>query len=187
MSNPIKITTMSVTITRQMFEAAASHRSNAIALELNKRVEITGIDTVKTMKWNGAQVPAVLLSNGKRMPLSQLLAMVVGTVGVVQNIGTALECTNFIGNTLQDTLEAKFVGDVTMLPESITPIAKMPKGIEKGSVGDKKPLYLKAGLLKAGDDFDTTFAPFTILPAVYANKDGSARTNACYVIEALQA
>lgn len=176
---------MAITITRKMFEDASSHRSNSISLELNTKVEIINVDNTNTVKWNGKDVAAVILSNGKKMPLAQLLAMVVNATGVIHNTGTAVECTNFMGHTLQEVLAAKFSGDVLTLPESITPVAKMPKGIEKGLVGDKKPLYLKAGLLKDGEDFDVAFKHLTLVPAVYANKDGSARMNAVYLIEPL--
>lgn len=180
-----------LTLDRSLFDSLAPKSSRAMLFTPGDEIKLISIDPDKQLEWGNQSVPAMNIEvNGKPMevPVSVILGAVVNKPGIIHNSDMgALECVDFLQNSLHDYLKATADDKDTeiTLPESIKVVKRINKGIKKASIDQKKEVYEQSFLVEEGKTFDEQFADLEYIPTIFKSATGTLRTNGAYVIAEL--
>lgn len=181
---------MAVTIKREVFDKLAPKSARTMLFEPGSTVNIIELDESTEMDWGDDTVPALKVEvNGqeKEIPAPAIMGAIVSRPGILHNENDgAMECVNFVGNTLHNYLQQTTEeGKDIELPGEIKVIKRVNKGIPKTQVDQKKTVYEESFLVEEGQTFDQSFEKYDFIPTVFKSATGTVRTNGAYMIDAL--
>lgn len=175
-------------IDRELFNSLAPKSFNSTLFHSGAVIRVVGVNPDKQLEWGNTIVPALEIEvdgNPMEVPISILLGAVVCKPDIVHNEGNdTLECIDFIGNTLYDylNLAASEIEESINLPDTLTVIKRINKGIPKNQVSIKKELYNESYLVEDGKKFDEHFKDLEFIPAIFKSITGKIRTNGTYLL-----
>ena len=179
---------MAVKIDHELFKSLAPrHRNYIPQFEPGSTIQIIDVDYDDLKKWGDKEVPQIILDNNKKVPAPYLLNMVIMKDGIVKNEGTECECVDFLGNTLYDYLEEKYGDEEKILPESITIVKPINKGVLKENITShiKKRMYKESYYGGEGTEFEKAFKGMEFVPSILKGATNNLRNNKTTLIEAI--